>query len=391
MNSYKIYRNIGINIHLKICVFPNDPIRAYFEKGEIKPRYYNPENLFDEIHVISLTDDDIEEEKVRSIAGNGVLKIHSVGRMNITKRENQLSKIINLVNKINPDVIRAYNPYLGGWFAAKCSDYLKIPFFLSLHTQYDYNRKLAIRGNLKKFFALKYTEKFIEPFVLKKADKITIVYKIIESYVRKHSNKIPEILYNKIDCMQFESANRIETLKTPLIISVGNLIKEKNHQCLIRAMKNVDAHCLIIGRGREYENLLALINKEGLEKKVTIKNSIPHAEIQNYYKSARVFALAYDTNLEGLPIPVMEAMATGLPVVIPSPKKGFSDGLEDIAVFAERTPESFGENINRLLHNQILYQQITLRCKQKALDFDQSIIEKREREIYQELMNLEKK
>ena len=48
-----------------------------------------------------LEDDDIEEEKVRSIAGNGVLKIHSVGRMNITKRENQLSKILNEACKID--------------------------------------------------------------------------------------------------------------------------------------------------------------------------------------------------------------------------------------------------------------------------------------------------
>lgn len=50
----------------------------------------------------------------------------------------------------------------------------KSSIFLSFHTQHDYNRKLAKKSNLKKFFALKYTEKFIEPFVLKSAQKITI-------------------------------------------------------------------------------------------------------------------------------------------------------------------------------------------------------------------------
>ena len=29
---------------MKLCVFPNDPLQAYYDKGEIKERYYNPNN-----------------------------------------------------------------------------------------------------------------------------------------------------------------------------------------------------------------------------------------------------------------------------------------------------------------------------------------------------------
>lgn len=371
---------------MKLCVFPNDPIKAYFEKGEIKQRYYNPQNFFDEIHIISFTDSDIDEEKVRAIAGTAILKIHSVGKIKINERQKHVKRLVELVRNIQPDVIRAYNPHLEGWFAAKCSEYLQLPFIVSLHTQYDQNRKIAMKTNLKKFFALKYMERYIEPFVLKRADKILIVFKIIEPYVKKYTNKKPEILYNKINCMQFETAQPIESLKTPLIISVGNLIKEKNHKCLIRAMKNVNAYCLIIGKGKEYENLIELIKKEKLEDKITIKNSVPHSEIQNYYKSAKVFALAYDPSLEGLPIPVIEAMATGIPVVIPSPIKEFSDGLEGIAVFAERTSESFAERITELLNDEKLYHEVSSRCKHKARDFDQEKNENRERLIYEELI-----
>ena len=36
---------------LKLCVFPTDPIIEYFKKGEIKDRYFNPLDLFDEIHI----------------------------------------------------------------------------------------------------------------------------------------------------------------------------------------------------------------------------------------------------------------------------------------------------------------------------------------------------
>ena len=371
---------------MKLCLFPNDPIIAYYEKGEIKERYYNPKNFFDEVHIISLIENDIAESKVQTLVGKAKLKIHSVGRPNLKNRAKIYPKIENLVDDIKPDVLRAYSPFLSGWFAAKCSNELKIPFFLSLHTQYDYNRKLVKRSNLKKYLALKYTEKFIEPFVIQKADKITIVFKIIEPYVIKHGGKKPELLYNKINFKQFSDAEPTESFPKPLIISVGRLIKEKNHKCIIDAMKNIDAHCLIIGDGPLNDELTNKIKKGKLEAKVSIVKSVPNNKIQNFYKSAKVFALAYDPEQEGLPIPVIEAMASGLPIVIPHPKEGFSDGLEKVAIFSERTPNSFSKNIHMLLENPDLQKEFSVKSQKKAMDFDMNVIETREAEIYGELV-----
>jgi glycosyltransferase involved in cell wall biosynthesis len=152
-------------------------------------------------------------------------------------------------------------------------------------------------------------------------------------------------------------------------------------------MKNLDAHCLIIGKGEHQSKLLKLIKKENLENKITIKESVPHNEIQNYYKSANVFALAYDPELEGIPIPIMEAMAVGLPVVIPYPKENYSDGLEDIAIFSKRNPDTFSKNITKLLDDPILQKKFSQKSQMKAKDFDSIRIEKRESEIYSELIS----
>jgi len=373
-------------VKLKLCVFPNDPILSYYEKGEIKERYFNPNNFFDEIDVISFTKKEINESKVKEIAGTAELKIHCVGKINLKNKVKYIETITNLVKTINPNVIRAYNPRLEGWFAAKCSKTLGIPLFVSLHTQYDRQRNLMKKHNLKKFLALKYSEKFLEPFVLKNADKISIVYKIIEPYVLKHKVPTPELLYNGIDIERFTNSIPLKSLPKPLIISVGNLIKEKNHQCIIEAMKELDAHCIIIGNGNMYDQLMDLIKTENLENKITIIKSVPHKEIQNYYKSAKIFALAYDPELEGLPMPVVEAMASGLPVVIPFPKKNMSDGLEEIAVFSQRNPISFSKNIKNLLEDPALYQKISKKSLMKAKEFDNRIIEKRESEIYSKLI-----
>lgn len=370
----------------KLCVFPNDPIKAYYEKGEIKTRYFNPMNFFDEIHIISFTEKDIEEEKVHDIAGTAQLKIYSVGKINLKNHTKKIGMILDLVKKINPDVIRTFNPLIEGWCASQCATKLKIPLFVSLHTQYDQNRKLAKTANIKKYLALKYTKKFIEPDVLKVADKIVFVYKIIEPYVLRHNISKAELLYNRIDFELFSKATPIESLAKPLILSVGNLIKEKNHQCIIEAMKELNAHYLIIGNGPMYDELIKLIKKNNLEDKISIKKSVPHKEIQNYYKSAKIFALAYDPELEGLPMPVVEAMASGLPVVIPFPKKDMSDGLEEIAFFSHRNPISFSKNIKNLLEDPVLYQKISKKSLMKAKEFDNSIIEKRESEIYSKLI-----
>ena len=137
---------------MKICIFPNDPIISYYEKGEIKERYFNPKNLFDEVHIISFTDIDVEEEKIQKIAGNAKLIIHTVGKINIKNRKKEISKVLKIVKKINPDVIRAYNSLIQGWCAAHIAQELEIPFYVSLHTQYDYNRQLAKKKNFKKSY-----------------------------------------------------------------------------------------------------------------------------------------------------------------------------------------------------------------------------------------------
>ena len=371
---------------MKLCIFPNDPIMAYYEKGEIKKQYYNPENFFDEVHIISFIEKDVDVSKVKILVGDSILKIHSVGKINLKNKNKHIKKIIELVKTINPDVIRAYNPLVEGWFAAKCAKELNIPFFLSLHTQFDYNRKLMKKTNLKKFLALKYTEKFIEPFVLKTADKIIIVFKIIEAYVLKHVNQKPEILHNKIDFEKYANANSIKSLPKPLIISVGRLIPEKNHECIIRAMEKIDAHYLIIGDGNLFSYLSDLIKNLKIENKITIKKSIPNIEIPKYYKSAQIFALAYDPEQEGLPIPVIEAMASGLPIIIPNLKMEYSEGIEDSVIFSERNPSAFSEKIERLLNDVNLQKKYAQLSQDRAHMFDKKKIEKREREIYQELI-----
>lgn len=370
----------------KLCVFPNDPIKSYFTKGEIKTRYFNPMDLFDEVHVISFTDKEIEEESVKEIAGKGLLKIHCTGIINLTNMKKKKNHVVELVRKINPDIIRAYNPLVQGWIATHCSKELGLPLVISLHGEYDRFRNMIRKQNFIQYLKLLYTSRFIEPFVIKNADIVICVYKVILRYAKKMGAKRIELIYNRIDLTKFKPASKFEKDK-PLILSVGRLIKQKNHEIIIHAMQNLDAKLFIIGDGNDYERLVDLIKNLNLQEKISFKKAVPNSEIYKYYQDADLFALAMRTDLESLPIPVLEAMASGLPVVIPKPhSQELSDDLGDGVVLVENNPTSFHKAFQDILGNKKMREDLSKKVTKKIEEFDGRKMEERECKLYEELM-----
>jgi len=372
---------------LKLCVFPNDPLKASFEKGEIKERYFNPDNLFNEIHVISFVEKDIEEEKVKELVGNASLKIHCVGKINLKNMKDEKKRVINLVKNINPDVIRAYNPLVQGWIAAHCSKKLVIPFVLSLHGEYDRFRAMIKKQNFKQYLKLVYTSKFVEPFVIKNASRVICVYKVIIPYAKKKGAKKIDLVYNRVDLSRFIKKSKNNEKEIPLIISVGRLIKQKKHEIIIRAISNLKAKLLIIGDGVDYEHLLKLTKKLNIEDKVSFQRSVPHSEIHSWYHKADVFALAMRTDLESLPIPILEAMASGLPVVIPKPSSSeLYDDLGEGVILVDNKPEAFRKALEEIIDNKDLKADLSEKVLEKIKSFDGKIMEQKERKIYEELL-----
>ena len=113
------------------------------------------------------------------------------------------------------------------------------------------------------------------------------------------------------------------------IVFVGRLAEKKGVKYLIEAMKNVDARLYIIGKGPLENDLKEQVEKTGLCKKVIFVGPKSHDELPEILASADLFVapsiVAKDGDQEGLPVSIMEAMASGLPVV-----SGISGGTKDI-------------------------------------------------------------
>jgi glycosyltransferase involved in cell wall biosynthesis len=370
------------------CIFPNDPLKAYYDKGEIKKGYFNPEDFFDEVHVISLFDEEIDEESVKEIAGNAKFKIHKLGKANLKNYKNFESNIFQVVKEINPNIIRSYNPFIQGWLAIRVSKKLNIPIVISLHTNNEQQKKEAKnKRNFLRFFKLIYATKKLEKFVLKNADAVICVYDFIVPYAKKVGARNIFVIYNKVDLKKFSpDCSKEFNSKKPTILSVGRLIDQKDHSILIKSIKTLDVKLIIIGNGPNYERLINLVNKLKIEDKVQIIKKVPYDKLNKYYVSCDIYAQPM-INLGGIPMPVLEAIASGLPIVM-SIKEGV-EIIDEAVFFVENDPKEFEKAFQKILSDSNFKNKLIKKGLEKIKKIDSSIMEQKEIELYKKLIKRE--
>jgi colanic acid/amylovoran biosynthesis glycosyltransferase len=129
-------------------------------------------------------------------------------------------------------------------------------------------------------------------------------------------------VYNGLDLTEFGRADF--SSRPPLIIAVGRLIPKKGFGDLIRACallaeRREAFHCEIVGEGALEHSLRVQIDELRLQNNVVLTGAKPQEQLRQRLAAANVFVLPSVIDPEGgmdnLPTVIMEAMATGLPVV----------------------------------------------------------------------------
>ena len=129
-------------------------------------------------------------------------------------------------------------------------------------------------------------------------------------------------LYNGLNLAEFGRATF--SSDPPLIVAIGRLIAKKGFADLIRACALLVERgrlfrCEIFGEGPLDNQLRAQIEELGLQERIQLPGPKPQHELRARLGAASVFVLPsvpeIDGGMDNLPTVIMEAMATGLPVV----------------------------------------------------------------------------
>ncbi|MFP6736313.1 MAG: glycosyltransferase family 4 protein [Rhodospirillales bacterium] len=125
------------------------------------------------------------------------------------------------------------------------------------------------------------------------------------------------------------------------ILSVGRLVAKKGYPDLLRALANLpdglNWHFTHVGGGADLTALKRLAKRSGLEERVTWRGALPQDQVIEAYGAADIFALtsriADDGDRDGLPNVLVEAGASGLPVIatkVSAIPELITDGLSGI-------------------------------------------------------------
>lgn len=116
-----------------------------------------------------------------------------------------------------------------------------------------------------------------------------------------------------------DAAAAPESPDRPLrLLYVGRLVPEKGSPVLLDALRRladagVPTHTRIVGAGHLHDSLAATIAETGLTSQVELVGPVGQDHLPDLYRDSDVFVLPSFS--EGLPVVLMEAMATGIPVV----------------------------------------------------------------------------
>ena len=165
-----------------------------------------------------------------------------------------------------------------------------------------------------------------------------------------------------------------------VIVSAGELNKNKNTEVVVRALKDVPgAHYVACGVGPEKENLEKLAEELGVSERFHLmgyRTDMPEILAMSDVLTMMSFR-------EGMPRSLLEAMDLGLPCV-GSDTRGIRDLIDSHGgyICSPRDPNAFANAFNALRENEKLRSEMGAYNKGKVQDYSADVVKRELYDIY---------
>lgn len=303
------------------------------QKAGIEPLVVTPLNY---PRIFKINDFPVEEdiEKVRHIRLD--LGSQNTSQLTYITKNLQLNTLLlaGIIRKEAPGIIHAASGYKGyelATMAETLSRHFSIPWIYEVRSFHEhtwtndhFQAETSIHTKLR-------MDK--ENSLMQKADHVVTISESMKEAIIKRG--IPEkkitVVPNAVDTSYFKPKKKNTKLINSLGIKsksvigyISNMSYREGHDVLIKAFKTIskevtDAVLLLVGSGREKENLEELVNELGLEEKVIFTGNVDHSLIKEYYALIDLFVVPrrrdYAADLV-TPLKPYEAMGMKIPLLM---------------------------------------------------------------------------
>lgn len=289
-------------------------------------------------------------------------------------------KCFELILKLNPDIIHSQGVVTG------------IPGILM---KYAKKKPCIVWAQGSDIYYAANLIKLVSFLILSQSNQIIALTNDMKTEIKKIAKRDVLILPNGIDLSRFKQ-NRSDTYRTDnelesgqwLLLFVGTLRPVKGVSYLIQAMyiliskgyNNINLN--IIGDGEDRVSLEDLVTRLGLTKNVTFTGHASPELVPYYMCSSDIFVLPSIS--EGLPLVILEAMASGLPIITTNVR-----GLPEIVIDHEnglmvksKSANDLADKILEIIHDNKLRENIIKNNIQKSYSYSWEIITDRLYNIY---------
>lgn len=269
----------------RLMVIIPDRLSDLVRKGEVTERYYNPGELFREVHIVMLNDDKLDPAAVQPMVGGAKLHLHNLieSRRKFFLQtlgwqfpliEPLLRRASDLAGKIQPQLVRTHNNFLEGVVARRLKQTFGIPYVVSLHGVWDVDDRSSVMGRVSAVFRRK-----LELATLAEADAVIAVYGPIIRYAQDYGAERVELIYNVVAGANIPRKTTYDLQRPPHLVTINRQVPEKNPENIIRAVATLECNYTIIGDGPLHEGLRALAAELGCEDRVNFVKAVPNAQL----------------------------------------------------------------------------------------------------------------
>lgn len=211
-----------------------------------------------------------------------------------------------------------------------------------------------------------------------------VIQETIAQEYKIDKDKIP-VIFNGVDLSKCKPKKNYTINKKIRILHIGRFCEVKNHKGLVQAFeifhrKYPNSILQLIGDGELREEIQALVNEVGLSENVEFLGL--QDKVYEYLCEADIFTLP--SLYEGIPMTIIEAMATGLPIVATN-VGGIPDMLVDgeSALLTETDSKKIADAFLALANDECLREKLGTKGKTESVKFSSEVMARKYLRIYE--------